>query len=288
MNGPFHLQRASSDEPSVRPLRVLAVGAHVDDVEIGCGATILRLLRYHDAEVHVRVFADHDPAPDHRLRAAEAKHAAARMGYTSFGQFHFADTGFPAQMPQLQSRLSALREELAPDLILGPSDIDPHQDHVALAEAVAREFRDGESIWSYEIQQPGRSPEFAPDLYVDVALPSRSRNHDFLGRVRAAQTGGAAILLEDSLAHEKIDVLQSTMLTQVEKPLLQPDVLASIMRLRGMHAGRSVRYAEAFRTRTVFHAPPVERLIERPRLVAVGRQRGDELALARSAVSRTL
>jgi hypothetical protein len=103
-------------------------------------------------------------------------------------------------------------------------------------------------------------------MYIDVALASRSSRRDAVER-DAPVLGG--IVLEDTLAHEKIRVLHATMRTQAGKTLLQPDVLASIMRLRGMHAGREVRYAEAFSTRTVFHAPALEAAAERPRLVAV-------------------
>jgi LmbE family N-acetylglucosaminyl deacetylase len=251
MSAVLHLQRDDAD----RPLRVLALGPHVDDVEIGCGATMLRLLRYHNAEVHVRVFSDHYAVPRRQDRTVEGERAAARMGYTSFDCFHYIDTEFPQQARDIQRRVAGLRDEIAPDLILSPCDSDTHQDHVALAEAVHREFRAGESIWCYEINQFGTSYDFAPDLYVDVTLPSRSDDEAFLSKV--TDKGSLGILaLEDCLAHEKIDVLRSTMRTQSDKPLLQPEVLASIMRVRGMHASRGIRYAEAFRTRTVLNAPP--------------------------------
>ena len=240
----------------VRPLRVLAIGPHVDDVEIGCGATLLRLLRYHEAEVHVRVFSDHYSVPRHQDRAQEGTRAAERMGYASFECYHYVDTEFPQHGRDIQTRLAGLREELGPDLVLGPSDEDTHQDHVTLARAIQREFRYGESFWAYEISQFGTDYSFLPNLYVDVSLPSRSPDLTFQEHVaRGDRVGG--VVLEDCLAHEKIDVLQSTMITQISKPLLQAETLASIMRVRGMHASREVRYAEAFRARTVLHAASI-------------------------------
>jgi LmbE family N-acetylglucosaminyl deacetylase len=239
-------------ERATRPLRVLALGPHVDDVEIGCGATLLRLARYHAAEVHVRVFSDHYAVPQRQDRTAEGELAARRMGYASFAIFQHEDTNFPAEARQIQKRVAGLRESLAPDLVLSPSDGDTHQDHTTLAQAVQREFRYGESIWCYEINQFGTDPSFQPNLYVNVSLPSHSQDRGFLDRAASAARLGA-LTLENTLAHEKIDILGATMVSQLGKPLLDPEISSAIMLLRGMQASRGIRFAEAFQTRTIVH-----------------------------------
>lgn len=243
---------ARPGESAIRPLRVLALGPHVDDVEIGCGATLLRLVRYHDAEIHVRVFSDHYAVPERQERTLEGMRAAERMGYESFQIFQYEDTNFPADARQIQKRIAGLRESLAPDLILSPSDRDTHQDHRALALAVQREFRYGESIWCYEINQFGANPSFEPNLYINVSLPSRSDDDQFLEEAaRGAQIG--PLMLENTLAHEKIWILDATMISQHGKPLLRPDISSAIMLMRGMQSSRDVRFAEAFHARTVVH-----------------------------------
>src|SRR5215218_7711591 len=99
------------------PLRVLALGPHVDDVEVGCGATLLLLKRYADAEVHVRVFSDHFAVPVRVERAAEGVAAAAQMGYDSYGSFEFEDTNFPSRWREIQARIAHLRHTVAPELV---------------------------------------------------------------------------------------------------------------------------------------------------------------------------
>jgi LmbE family N-acetylglucosaminyl deacetylase len=251
---PFRLDIRVPRRPGERsrPLRVLALGPHVDDVEIGCGATLLRLARYHAAEVHVRVFSDHYAVPQHQDRAAEGQLAARRMGYASFRIFQYEDTNFPGEARQIQQRVAGLRESLAPDLVLGPNAGDTHQDHTTLARAVQREFRYGESIWCYEINQFGTDPGFEPNLYVNVGLPSLSRDDQFLERV-ASRSRIGTLTLENTLAHEKIDILDTAMVSQHGKPLLNPEISSAVMLLRGMQASRDIRFAEAFHTRTIVH-----------------------------------
>jgi LmbE family N-acetylglucosaminyl deacetylase len=239
-------------ERVTRPLRVLALGPHVDDVEIGCGATLLRLARYHGAEIHVRVFSDHYAVPQRQDRAAEGELAARRMGYASFAIFQHEDTNFPAEARQIQKRVAGLRENLTPDLVLSPSEGDTHQDHTTLAEAAQREFRYGESIWCYEINQFGADAGFRPNLYVNVGLPSRSHDRRFLDRA-ASDARLGALRLENTLAHEKMEILDATMVSQRGKPLLDPEIASATMLMRGMQASRGIRFAEAFQTRTIVH-----------------------------------
>jgi len=264
----FDIRRLEDGDDEDRPLRVLALGPHVDDVEIGCGATLLRLKRYHRAQVDVRVFSDHYAVPQHQDRSLEGRAAAELMGYDSLGFFQMRDTEFPAMARDLQERVAGLRDQLEPDLVLSPNARDTHQDHVALAQAIAREFRYGESIWCYEINQFGTDYHFRPNLYLDVGLPSLSTLDGFVECAAKREPLGhenfmsgdatdgpiGAVLCEDTLAHEKIYILRKTMVTQAAKPLLKPEILSAIMVLRGMQASRRTRFAEAFDARTIVHS----------------------------------
>ena len=236
-----------------RPLTVLALGPHVDDVEIGCGATLLLLKRFHGAEIHVRVFSDHYSVPNHQDRRAEGRAAAHLMDYDSFEYFQHVDTKFPLTWAQIQLQVAGLRHELQPDLVLTPQEADAHQDHVTLAQAVRREFRYGENVWSYEITQFGTdNHSFAPNLYIDVGLRSNSPHREFREHVAAAAPGDA-FGSQDTLAHEKVFILRETMASQRHKPLLQARTLLSIMSVRAMQASPTLQFAEAFLARTVLY-----------------------------------
>lgn len=227
-------------------MTVLALGPHVDDLEIGCGATLLLLKRYFGAQVHVRVLSQHYTEPVGLSRVKEGEAAAARMGYDSFSFLKHTDTEFPLTWREIQRDIKQLRSEVEPSLVLCPNATDVHQDHATVAVAVAREFRYGETVWTYEIRQFGSTHAFIPNLYVDVGLPSRSRDASFLA---AAEGPGSEV--RDTLAHEKVEILLDTMATQRDKPLLRREVLTSIMTLRAMQAGPQFEYAEAFSSRMI-------------------------------------
>lgn len=247
-----HSLLAASVGVARRPV-VLALGPHVDDLEIGCGATLLLLKRYYDAQVHVRVFTSHYTQPVTLDREKEGEFAARLMSYDSFEYFTFEDTRFPDSWAQVQRCVAALKLEYEPTLVLAPNISDTHQDHVVVAQAVSREFRHGENVWSYEISQFGVEPRFAPNLYVDVGLPSRSTNAEYLKWLEMSAEIPDLFSSGDTLAHEKIWVLREAMTTQSHKPLLQPHVLFSIMTLRAKQASASMLFAEAFRTRSVLY-----------------------------------
>jgi LmbE family N-acetylglucosaminyl deacetylase len=233
-----------------QPLVVLALGPHVDDLEIGCGATLLLLKRYYNAVVHVRVFSEHYTEPSPVDRVKEGVAAAGLMAYDSFRLYSYTDTDFPTDWRKIQHDIRDLRREIAPSLVLSSSATDTHQDHKTIARAAIREFRYGESIWFYEINQFGSPHRFTPNLYIDVGVPSRSDNAAFL-----ADVAGGSPSVEDTLAHEKVHILQSVMTTQSAKPLLQADVLMAIMTLRAKQASPWLRYVEAFAGNTVLYTP---------------------------------
>src|SRR5690606_1396157 len=114
--------------------RILCLGAHCDDIEIGCGGTLLRLLDASPGiEVHWIVFTG-SPA-----RAAETRGAAAeflaRAGRSSVDVRDFTDGSLPAALHDLKI---LFREDIArrppPDLVLTHHRGDAHQDHRAVAE----------------------------------------------------------------------------------------------------------------------------------------------------------
>jgi LmbE family N-acetylglucosaminyl deacetylase len=151
--------------PAGAPLSILCLGAHSDDIEIGCGATVLRLLDEHPgSSVHWVVHS----ATAEREREARASAAdfLARAGATRIETKAFRESFFPAEWAQIKGHLEDVKREVSPDLILCHHQRDRHQDHRVVAELVWNTFRN-HLIWEYEI--PKYEGDLgAPNLFVPV------------------------------------------------------------------------------------------------------------------------
>src|SRR6478736_4844460 len=125
--------------PNDRPLRLLTLGAHPDDIEIGAGATLLRL-----SEAYSAIEARYTVLTGTALRHAEARRAAAAFlpGADCTVELHeLAEGRLPIQWGQVKEILEAIARKFTPDLILAPSMQDAHQDHRTLAEIIPTVFR---------------------------------------------------------------------------------------------------------------------------------------------------
>jgi LmbE family N-acetylglucosaminyl deacetylase len=207
----------SLDFPHGKAPKLLVLGAHSDDIEIGCGGTVRSLLARHPgAEVRWVVFAAGDPA-----RAAEARAAAVRFlqgaGEAEVTTHGLRDGFFPAEFADLKGAFEALKSALAPDLILTHRRRDHHQDHQQIAELTWNTFRDA-AILEYEI------PKYDPDL---------GNPNLFVPPARAQ-------------AEEKVAILMSEFPTQRHRAWFTPDTFMGLMRLRGMQCNAASRFAEGF------------------------------------------
>lgn len=197
------------------PLSVLALGAHPDDVEIGCGGTLLELGARPGVTVDV-VVATGSP-----LREDEARVAADRFAPGSTPRFLGLDDGsLPARWSDLKAGLVRVRDEVAPDVVLCPSRDDLHQDHALLAQMATQVWRDV-LVLEYEI------PKWDGDLgrmthYVPVS-PQNARR--------------------------KVELLDEAYPSQKDRDWWDHETFLGLMRLRGVEC-RS-RYAEAFVARKV-------------------------------------
>jgi LmbE family N-acetylglucosaminyl deacetylase len=245
-------------------LRVLALSPHADDIELGCGATLLYLQRYCGAEVNYRLFCryvlettrkDGVETETRIPREAEAKAASQMLGCENFLAYKYHDRMFPRDQEDIQRTLKELRYSYNPDLIFAPRLDDNHQDHAAVGEAAIRVFRDGQAIWHYEIKQFGQN-EFDANIFVNVSGPSRCEDtwkdvpglSDKITAFHAFRRGDDK---KDTLAHLKIFVLQECMISQRGKTFLDPELLLGTMKLRGAQCGKGIKYAEAFYAKTV-------------------------------------
>ncbi len=203
------------------PPNILCLGAHSDDIEIGCGGTILRLAKeYPGCILHWVVFS----APG--VRAAEAERAAALFAGTSPVKGPLLKTFQDGFMPFVGAEVKAVFEELkqavSPDLIFTHHRKDAHQDHRLLAELTWNTFRD-HLILEYEI------PKYDGDLgQPSVFMP-----------------------LPVEVSEKKVRYIIGTFQSQHAKRWFQPDTFFSLMRLRGMECNAPSGYAEAFYCRKI-------------------------------------
>lgn len=197
-----------------RPLRVLAVGAHPDDVEIGAGGTLLELVRSApDIRVDVLVLTG---TPE---RAQEARESAKAFlaGAEHTVQVHdLPDGRLPAVWLQAKDLLEAFAEASPrPDLVLAPSRDDSHQDHRTVAELLPTVFR-GALTLGYEI------PKWDGDL---IRRP-------------------VYVPLRDETAARKADLLLEQFPSQHGREWYDREVFLGLARQRGVEC--QSRYAEAF------------------------------------------
>lgn len=197
-----------------RPLRVVALGAHADDLEIGAGGTVLRLLA---ERPHTHVWWAVLSGSDER--AAEARAAAddllAGAAEAHVHTASFDDGLFPQRAEALRAWVRDTLQPAQPHLVLTHRLADAHQDHRAVAELSWQTFR-GATIAAYEI------PKWEGDL----------------GRPNAY------VALDDATVARKLDVLARHFTSQAGKGWYDRETFAGLLRLRGVEAG--VRYAEAF------------------------------------------
>jgi len=143
---------------------VLAVGAHPDDIELGCGGTLLAHAARGD-RIHILVLTTGEQGPQAALsRISEQERAAEVLGATlHWGGFH--DGSIPEGRAAIQAVETVLKEVRA-DVVYAPAPADTHQDHRAVAAATAAAGRRSCRVLFYESPT---SVGFSPSVYLDVA-----------------------------------------------------------------------------------------------------------------------
>lgn len=197
-----------------RPLSILAIGAHPDDIEIGAGGTLLTLVES-QRDVRVRTVI---------LTGTVERHAEARSAAAAFllgadvivVDVHDLPEGrLPAVWDQVKDVLEQVARTWAPDLILAPSAHDAHQDHRTIGQIVPTVFRDQLSL-SYEI----------PKWDGDLGRPS------------------VYVPLTREVANQKAELLHKCFPSQASRDWWDDEVFLGLARLRGMEC--RAPYAEAF------------------------------------------
>ena len=199
--------------------RILCLGAHSDDIEIGCGGTLLNLAQQHPGlEVVWVVFS-----------AADRRAAEARRSARSFLQGvarrrvlvkQFRMSYFPFEGARIKEFFEHLKDVTQPDLVFTHYRDDRHQDHRVVSDLAWNTFRN-HLILEYEI----------PKYDGDLGIPN------------------AFVPLSDEISQKKVRLLMQHFQTQSNKHWFSEDLFLALMRLRGMECG--VHHAEAFHCRKI-------------------------------------
>ncbi|MEW5729519.1 MAG: PIG-L deacetylase family protein [Pseudomonadota bacterium] len=211
----MHPLRFDTDGPE--PFRVLCLGAHCDDIEIGCGATILRLAAtVPNLEVRWVVFTGSPRRHEEARRSARLFLAGVRDHRVDLHSFR--ESFLPAQWGAVKEEFERIKAGFQPSLILTHAKDDAHQDHRTVAELTWNSFRD-HPILEYEI------PKYEGDL----------GNPNLL------------VPVDRDLAERKVAALLSCFESQRGRAWFDAGTFLGLMRLRGVAC--NAPFAEGFLAR---------------------------------------
>lgn len=197
------------------PLSVLCLGAHPDDIEIGCGGTLLSLARRGDVTVSGIV-----------LTGTEERRDEARVALSRFVPGAAVETAglrdgrLPSDWDRAKDVLEAAAQRYVPDLVLAPRVDDAHQDHRAVGQLATTVWRDA-LVLHYEIAKWDG----------DLVTPSHY------------------VPLDDDVVAQKLRLLDESFPSQVGRDWWDHELFRGLLRLRGVEC--RAPYAEGFHGRKV-------------------------------------
>lgn len=195
---------------------VLCIGAHCDDIEIGCGATLRRIAREYPGVRFVHAIFAGD-----RVRADESRAAAAQLlggdARVEVRCHNFRESYFPGQFTELKDAFEALKDAVSPAVVFSHCLQDRHQDHRVLADLTWNSFRSS-TILEYEI----------PKYEGDLGQPN------------------VFVRLDEADVECKIKTLMDCFPSQRRRSWFTPETFQSLARLRGVECAAPSGYAEAF------------------------------------------
>lgn len=209
----------SLGKTAAEPITVLCIGCHSDDIEIGCGGTLLRMAEeYPGCQFHWAVFSAIGQ------REAEARRAAALFGGTRMKSAlllqTFQDGFMPYHGAEVKAAFETKLKPLGPDIIFTQYRNDAHQDHRLISELTWNTFRH-HLILEYEI------PKYDGDIgHPNLFVP-----------------------LDREICDRKVSYLMDAFASQRAKPWFEESTFMGLMRLRGMECNAPSGYAEAFYSR---------------------------------------
>jgi LmbE family N-acetylglucosaminyl deacetylase len=195
---------------------ILCLGAHCDDIEIGCGGTLLRLKQENpQLRFHWIVFSS---TPVRKREALKA--ARMFLGPSTRSQViirNFRDSFFPYEGKAIKEFLETIKKRISPDLVFTHYRGDLHQDHRVISELTWNAFRN-HLILEYEI--PKYDGDLgSPNFFVEI---------------------------DEVICKQKIHNVMNAFRSQSDKKWFTDDTFRALLRIRGVESNAEGRYAEGF------------------------------------------
>lgn len=202
-------------------LRVLCLGAHSDDIEIGCGGTILRLLsEYNDVGVDWVILGSSGKRDGEAISSANKFLSNAKKKKIIIK--NFKESFFPYIGKEIKNFFEDLKRKVSPDIIFTHYRHDLHQDHRLISDLTWNTFRD-HFILEYEVIKYDGDLG-SPNLFVH---------------------------LDEKICRKKINLIMDSFKSQRNRDWFTDDVFLSMLRIRGIESKAHEKYAEAFYCRKV-------------------------------------
>jgi LmbE family N-acetylglucosaminyl deacetylase len=210
------LLKLSIDQNNNSVYKILCLGAHCDDIEIGCGGTILKLIEnYSNIVFYWVVFSSNEQRAKEAIKSANNFLKGAKVENIIVNKFR--NGFFPYIGAEIKEYFEQLKQEISPDLIFTHYRHDLHQDHRLISDLTWNTFRN-HLILEYEI------PKYDGDL----------GSPNFF------------VHLDESVCRRKVHHLLDAFETERQKQWFTEDTFLSIMRLRGVESNSPDKYSEAF------------------------------------------
>jgi LmbE family N-acetylglucosaminyl deacetylase len=200
-------------------LKLLFFGAHCDDIEIGCGGTILSLIeRYKISEIKWVVFASNPQRKKEATASAEA--FLSGVSKKEIRVFDYRDAFLEQSRFEIKEHFETIKQGFQPDVVFTHQRDDRHQDHRLVSELAWNTYRD-HLILEYEI----------PKYDGDLGQPN------FFHK------------LSDAIAQKKVKIIMESYASQAGKHWFDKETFFALMRIRGLESASDARYSEAFYAR---------------------------------------
>lgn len=204
---------------ATRPLSILCLGAHCDDIEIGCGGTLLRILGERPGCTVHWVVLSSTPTREHEARASAAVFASDASELEVEVE-SFKESYFPFVGSEIKDYFEDLKARVDPDVVFTHRREDEHQDHRTVAQFTWNTFRD-HLIVEYEI------PKYEGDLGHPNLYVSLDADH----------------------VDRKVDLILEHFASQRNRPWFRAETFRGLMSLRGVECAAPAGFAEGFHVR---------------------------------------
>ncbi len=202
-------------------LRLLCLGAHCDDIEIGCGGTLLKLIEeYEISQILWVVFTSDESRKEEAFTSATK--FLEKVENSEIKIMEFKDGYLPSVWSKVKDEFEKLKDSIKPDIIFTHFRNDLHQDHRVVNELTWNTFRN-HLICEYEI------PKYDGDL----------------------EQPNLFIPLREEQVSKRNEILLNSFKSQSNKQWFDDTLLTSILRIRGIECASESRYAEAFHCRKI-------------------------------------